>query len=263
MPFQREFLMNLEKELKQLNILLDKAKQSLAHAPQGELSISSSNGSIQYHCDKKYISKKNTKLLKQLAQKKYDREVIKIAEEQINYLSNSILQINQINLSAITNILQTFKPEIKELIKPYVLTNEEYAEQWLTKEFISKEDKGIFLTAKGDKVRSKSELIIADRLFMAKIPYRYEERLKLVSNNRYLYFYPDFRVLNTHTRQEYLIEHFGMMDKPEYASNAISKITTYAENGYIQGKNILFTFEDSKYPLDIKTVTSLIKTYLI
>lgn len=44
--------------------------------------------------------------------------------------------------------------------------------------------------------------------------------------------YPDFRLLNVDTREEIILEHFGMMDDLGYVEKAIRKIRLYERNGY-------------------------------
>jgi len=70
---------------------------------------------------------------------------------------------------------------------------------------------------KKEKVRSKSEVIIADRLFINAIPYEYERGLivKIPKTaecpETEMVWNPDFRVLNVRTGKEYIWEHFGRM----------------------------------------------------
>ena len=71
------------------------------------------------------------------------------------------------------------------------------------------------ITAKGEYVSSKSEKIIADTLTKNNINYVYELPLRLKG---YGTVKPDFTVLNKRTRQEYVWEHFGMMDGNVYVS---------------------------------------------
>ena len=73
---------------------------------------------------------------------------------------------------------------------------------------------------RGERVRSKSEILIANSLNEMNIQYRYEYPIR-ISNTT---FYPDFYILNLRRRKEYIWEHFGRMDDIEYARNAIRKI---------------------------------------
>lgn len=74
--------------------------------------------------------------------------------------------------------------------------------------------------------------------------------------------YPDFLCLNLRTRQEFIWEHFGLMDDPKYAANFVRKLHIYADNGIIAGHNLIITTESSKEQLNPKHVEELIKLYL-
>ena len=116
-----------------------------------------------------------------------------------------------------------------------------------------------FYTTNGERVRSKSEIIIADLLTKEGIPYRYECPIYLIGIGR---IYPDFTVLNIRNRKEFLWEHFGMMDDPVYAENAIHKIRLYEQNGFFPGENLILTYESKKTPINQKILMNLIDKYL-
>lgn len=73
---------------------------------------------------------------------------------------------------------------------------------------------------------------------------------------------PDFLVLNTRTRQEFYIEHMGMMDDPKYVEDNMNKIREYDEIGICQGKNLILLFSDLKHPIDSKMIKRLIERIL-
>lgn len=69
--------------------------------------------------------------------------------------------------------------------------------------------------------------------------------------------------LNKRMRQEFFWEHLGMMDLPEYAADAVEKISIYGMHGIILGKNFIITAETSKKPLDERLVDKYIDEYLM
>ncbi|MGY3755622.1 hypothetical protein ACWOAQ_03090 [Helcococcus kunzii] len=115
-------------------------------------------------------------------------------------------------------------------------------------------------TNKGDQVKSKSEKIIADKLYALGIPYKYECPLVI---DKYTKFYPDFTLIDPFTNKEMYWEHFGMIDNPEYAAAAIKKIAIYEKNGIQMGINLIVSFESSKSGLDNSYIDCLIKRYFI
>ena len=109
-------------------------------------------------------------------------------------------------------------------------------------------------------MRSKSEKMLADKLFAMGIPYRYEYPVQLKG---YGTVYPDFTLLNVRKRKEFYLEHFGIMDDPEYSEKAIKKLEDYAKNKIYIGKNLLVTFETRHKPLEMKVVEQMIKEFIL
>jgi hypothetical protein len=100
---------------------------------------------------------------------------------------------------------------------------------------------------KGDLVRSKLEMIVADILFSLDIPYRYEAAVVLSNGKRR---YPDFTIMSPVTRKIYYLEVCGKMDDPDYINDLLVKLHEYAEIGIIQGDNLLLVFESDRVAFD-------------
>ena len=257
----------LEEKLQEVDRLITNAEKSLKKAPDGALVLSKSNGTVQYYHKTEYeqkkgeyISKKNSKLITSLAQKDYDLRFLRHMKEQKNKLSKAVKLLSDIDFSKIYSELTEAR---QKLVQPYVLTDEQYVEQWRSVQYKGKEffeDTPILITEGGEEVRSKSEKILADKFYSCGIPYRYEYPLNLKG---YGIVYPDFTLLNVKERKEIFFEHFGMMDNPEYCQKAIQKLETYAKNGIHIGKNLLVTFETLQKPLDIKVVEQLLEEFIL
>lgn len=236
--------------------ILNKAIAALETAPEGSLIICKNHGVVQFYHrtegKKEYISKKNILLAKALAQKKYNQLVEKALTAQVEILP-------RINDRILIEIYNSMPEEIKGLIDPYEIRFDQAAEKWQSEQYIARRiDRAeiSYKTEKGGYVRSKSELIIANKLFAERIPYRYEAKLTLKDN---IVIYPDFTILKPNTQEIILWEHFGMMDNPKYLDNFIIKINTYAENGYLLGKNLICSFESSSNPVNIEYIERQIK----
>ena len=102
--------------------------------------------------------------------------------------------------------------------------------------------------------------MIANELFRADIPYRYEYPVYI---KRWGTIYPDFMVLALAKKKEVYWEHFGRMDDPEYAEKAVQKIEAYAENGYVIGDNLIVTFETRQSVFTTRKVQMIIEQYLL
>ena len=178
------------------------------------------------------------------------------------------------NLQKLQNLYEHIPQKRKKLIQPAYLTMEEYAKAWQTVTYNSLPfDEAVpeHYVSNGQRVRSKSEILIAETLIRENIPFRYEYPVKLklytaTANveglGNIIHVHPDFYCLNTRTGKEYIWEHFGMMDDADYASKAIAKLNNYALNGWHYGQNLIATFETHQMTLNSKVVRSFIDVYL-
>ncbi len=235
----------------------------MAKTPEGTLILSNSGTTRQYYLklngEKKYISADNTELVRKLAQKDYETSFLKNANKQRKLLTQAIKTLE--SMDELDNYDKLINDR-KKFVVPYIVPDEQYIEKWLKSSHkIKKLDMpgNTILTERGDLVRSKSEKIIADKLYSMGIPYKYECPLKLKNN---IIFYPDFTILNSNTKEELYLEHFGMMDKLDYCQNAISKIEKYEKNEIYLGKKLLVTFETSTQTLDSTILEKILKDAL-
>ena len=270
----------LEKRLAELQNLLFTKKKSYEKAPKGRIRISQNGGHPEYYLVTergslrgKYLPHSQKTLARQLAQKDYDARLIKLLQKEISTLQNYMKQTS--NGRAIPELYDSLCPARRSLITPAILTNEQYAAHWQDVSWTGRpfaSDAPYICTARGERVRSKSEVIIADTLFRHNIPYRYEFPITLKRSNSAdirrdfgssITLYPDFLCLNTRTRTEFYWEHFGLMDSTEYSNNAAGKLRLYTENGILAGRNLIITMETQTEPPSIKALEKLIEEFLL
>lgn len=216
--------------------------------------------SKQYDTHGKYVRKKDVSKVKNIVQNEYNINLYRSLKKESKMLNDSINFYENNNIELIYDSLH---PGRKKLVEPVYLPIDDYVSDWIKVEYERKnfeDDANEFYTSKGIRVRSKSEVIIADILDRYNIPYRYEYPIYLKG---WGYVYADFYCLNTSTRVEFAWEHFGMMDNEEYSKKAVSKIDKYLQNGYFLGKNFIASFESSIQPLSTKSIEKIIKEYLL
>lgn len=257
----------LKEKVKEMDKLILEAEKSLKKAPKGSLVLSKSNGVTQYYHKTdstqkkgKYISSKNKKIIAALAQKDYDLRFLQVIKKQKKQIQKAIKLLPDIDLARIYTELSEGR---KGHVKPYILSDEQYVEQWSGVQYTGKDffdNTHVIMTERGERVRSKSEKILADKLFAMGIPYRYEYPVQLKG---YGTVYPDFTLLNVRERKEFYLEHFGIMDDPEYSEKAIKKLEDYAKNKIYIGKNLLVTFETLQKPLDMKIVEQMLNEFIL
>jgi len=99
----------------------------------------------------------------------------------------------------------------------------------------------IHRTEKGELVRSKSELVIANILYQVGLEYQYERVCEGTVEPGKLR--PDFSFVDS-AGDLILWEHLGMMDREDYRLGWEWKRKWYEKNGFVMGKT-LFTSQES------------------
>ena len=238
----------LLKEEERLEKFLNETTERLHDAPSGNLRLSGCGKTYQYYLtmpgDKKrgtYIPKAETRLIRRLAQKSYDEKISKLAAKRLAQIRKITKDYED---DEIEKIYLKEHAARKALIVPVEPSWDQKLENWISEDYRRKEFQDgtpVIMTEKGERVRSKSEKIMADYFYRSGIPYHYEKPLYLTG----------FGIVH------------GRMDDPAYAHNAVKKIQAYEENDIYPGERLILTFETAKNVLDMRHVKKLAEKYLI
>lgn len=232
--------------------------------PHGKLRCTSSNGTDQFFVDGKYMSKKNTEIVRSIAQREYYEEIIPV-------LRNTIRKLQMIEKlydnHTLENCYNRQCDARKKLVVSAIMTIDEIIKQFNEEKYepgiFEEHDKTEFYTIKGERVRSKSEMIIANELYRYNVPYHYKMPIQLQYWGKLVTRRPDFTVINPRNGKRYIYEHLGMMDNLDYVEANMKKIELYEKNGYLIGRNLVLTHETSKQPLNIAIVDSYIENFFV
>ncbi len=262
-----------EKCLYETEKLLDSIKVSLKKAPKGRMRSEMAKGKYPqfYEILKKgdakgrFMRKEEIDKIKAYAQKEYDirmlTETEKVKKKLIGLIANWE-EIERHNFYSLAEVVTKLSVAKQSYVTPYIMAEDDYIATWMQSFDTEKNsypiEKG-YITERGELVRSKSEKMIADKLYLRGIPYVYEARI-LLGNN---IFFPDFAALNARTRQTFYLEHFGMMDTPEYCRNALEKIEKYDELGLVLGENFIASFESELKGINMEQIDRAIERYLL
>ncbi|MBR3374858.1 MAG: hypothetical protein IKG71_03595 [Firmicutes bacterium] len=195
-----------------------------------------------------------------LAQKEYDEKVLKYARTELNSLNKLI---RRYEIGTAEDIYENLPPARHALVTPIFIPDDQFVKNWLAQQYEGlgfEEGAPEFYAESGLRVRSKSEIGIANKYDELQIPMLFERPLKLKG---WKTVYPDFTLLNVRLRKEFIHEHLGKMDDPEYAEENVAKINAYEKNGYYPGKNLILTFETKGNPFDVRKIEDIAKQYLL
>lgn len=256
----------VEKRIQELEHLLQNYELTVPKE-KGTLKVTKNKARYQYYIKNsenphgKYLNKKSLSLTKELCQSYYENKVFAALKIQLSQLKRFAASYNLHNAE---KLYKNLNEGIKQYTTPLIYNEEKFAELWDNSNnnyeslLFSKETPELISTA-GIQVRSKSEMMIADCLTKNKIPFKYEFPLKTTNG---IILHPDFICLSSRTHQQFLWEHFGLMDNSEYAVNMVQKDNLYRKLGFFQGKNLIYTFETKQQPITSRDIENIVRTNL-
>ena len=251
------------RESQRIEQWITETENSLRNAPEGSLKIRHPHGYTRYYQKtaggrEKYLSKKkDAALIHALAQKSYDIKLL--------YFLKAAIAAMQLFLTlypdqTMDDIFHALSPQRRELVRPLRPTAEQFLQNWLSKPYTPKGffpgDATAFYTKKGLRVRSKSELIIAELLDELGIPYKYECPLLLKNG---ITIYPDFTILDLKKRCEVYLEHCGMLGDQKYAADFVDRMGLYTDNEIYQGEHLILTFETGDRSIDTRSLRKMLR----
>lgn len=107
-------------------------------------------------------------------------------------------------------------------------------------------------------MRSKSELLIAEKLYEFDVPFRYEEIIHINGQR----FSPDFRIMLPDKGVKYW-EHCGMMENMQYRIRNSRKMTEYEKAGIVPWKNLIITYDTMDGGINLAAVEAEIRNKLL
>ncbi len=258
-----------ERRLAELIKIIETKEDSLTKAPEGKIHIVKTKDRVQFYLRKlpsdktgRYLSKTELNKIKAYVQKSYDERTLKLLKQEASNLGKFLAASGR--YSNKLPLIYSDKPQdVKELIAPVDVTDEDYVTMWLSNTYEGKElgdNIPFYETVNKERVRSKSELTIANTLARYGIPYKYECPLVL---GKGMVIYPDFTILNVKNRKEIYWEHRGMMDDMDYARHSVMRIKSYAKEEIQLGINLIITEETSQNPLGTDEIENVIRNYLL
>ena len=257
----------IRKRIIGLEMIIKEKTAALESAPEGSLRVNQRKTNTEYflRTDPKdtngtYMKKESFELARMIAQRDYDIKVLRNAKQEYKLADKYARFLSQ---NQIIGIYDDLIEGRRSLINPIRISDEEYIAQWKS---LSYEPMGFgsdaaeYYSDNGIRVRSKSEIIIANMLEKYGIPYKYEYPVTLEGLGTVR---PDFTCLNVNRRKEIVWEHFGMMDQEDYANKNVVKIKAYEENGFMLGENLIMTFETIYHPINSNVIKRMITKYLV
>lgn len=252
---------SLIRKSSQLNKAITRLERIHNEQPDGKIYACFGRGQFHYYQKtdssvRLYLSStSDIQTIKALATKEYCNQMIKAAKSEKEAIDKLIEFYNKNEGKLYQEIGKTLNPAIVEKVDNLYITDDEYAEWWQKQPYEHKafreDDTTAHYTDRGERVRSKSEVFIANTLNKLGVPYRYECKLQLANGT---VIFPDFTILDKRTREVKYHEHCGKIGDRAYSDDVARRINMYSGNGIILGKNLFLSCETLDVPLDTNAI---------
>lgn len=254
-----------------------KIKKKLAKMPEGNLIAHKNGENISYlralyiieNFDGKtktrrvrnYISKSNRRLIYSLTKKLILEKRLRSVETEIKAL-DKYLKLHHPPNEDLIKILEKGGP-ISVIIKEVLDQERKELLEWQNSDYKKLEvhpEQLKYKSIAGTWHRSKSEVLIANALYIHGIPFRYDCCVIMKDGREY---YPDFVIMHPVTREIFIWEHFGMMDIESYLFHAMDKIAIYGKSGYIVNDKLIVTMESETMHIDAEEIDEIIEKFFV
>lgn len=234
---------------------------------------------------------KNEDIKKELCRKEFTEKKLKMVRENIRLLEKVEGRLNDLSPET---ILEKVAKVYKDFPESYFLDgSDNLNDDWETAPYKQSDympDKKTHITSRGLKVRSKSELMIAEKFYEYNIPFRYEQVIKYGQWK----LAPDFVInkglimrragllagpapgsvpglteeltpgltpeltpeLAADKNDSIYWEHCGLTSNSQYMSHHKWKLDIYEEMGIVPWKNLIVTYDDENGNLNIPLIES-------
>lgn len=252
-----------------LKDVLRRIERDLEKLPSGSVRASAHGNGYQYYIRSSiskingdYVKKKDIKNAARIVRHEYLLKCRNSIIREIGVIDNYFEANDFVKFEDVYSHMPLGK---QLLITPIIESEEEFLNRYMSLQYEQppfNPDDPEYYSDKNERMRSKSEMLIANKLIKAGIPYRYEMPLELDITNTWgekVTVHPDFTVIDYKNRKLIYWEHLGMLGDESYVNNSIRKIRGYEKSGIHLGESLIITCESLQTPLDIKLINQKIK----
>lgn len=254
----------LKEELEKEQALFDAYEKMLSNLPEGRLETVTSKGKTYYMTsesgERKYIGKAEEKTVRQLKLRRFLEESMRDIAANVKRITGLLEKFRPVNPEAVIGRLpKSYRADFFPDIPGFDFAR---SDDWDITDYPksrSHPEQLKHTTLKGDKVRSKSELNIANMLYTKGIPYHYEELVRL----RDCTVAADFKIAVRSENRFVLLEHIGMLGNEDYEKVFVLKFIDYVKSGYVPWRDVFFTFDEGDGNLDTLFLSKLMDKHFL
>ncbi len=254
----------------------DRFEEIIKNSPEGGLTKSIQYGKTRYiqcvpdgfhengkHRYRKKIITRDEELIRGLVRKEYASSALRILDHNRRCIKAAEKKLIPYTFAQVRAGMHRAYLDFEEKIPSYMDGEtgwrrelREWAEEPYEQSKYRPEEK-VNITSRGLSVRTRAEVLIAEKLYEYRIPFRYEQVLWI---GRYS-LAPDFTFFDRMNREFYW-EYCGMMDDPGYLRKQLWRRGVYESAGIVEWDNMIYTY-DGGDSIDMREVEAVIQTKIL
>ena len=201
---------------------------------------------------------RDPEMVRALADKEYARRALPLVRKNLEAIRRAWEQIEEISPDRILSLRKgAYRTLPREMFSQIRLPAERRMRQrqWSQEPYDRSDYRQEDLnhkTSRGLYMRSRSEVLIAEKLYEYDIPFRYEQVIPI---GRYT-LAPDFTFLDRHN-DEFYLEYCGLMDDAGYANHQVWREGQYRSLGIVPWRNMIYIY-DANDSIDMEEVEWII-----
>lgn len=243
-------------------------RSELKTLPDGLLHVDARNGSEYFtvRYPKKGNRKKerrkgitnDTEMVNGLIRKRYIDKALKIMDADIELLRKAEKKYCPFDEVSVMGSFIDAHPKLKQAVLRNPLLDEQWASNYSMAKDLFEESK-TSLAGDGTMMRSRGEIVIAEKLRQYGIPFRYEAEFSIPD----IPYTPDFMIRRPRDWKIFYWEHFGDVNDRAYMKRNGRKLEIYEDYGIVPWDNLIITYDTWDGGVNTPLIEAMIHAWLI
>ena len=193
-----------------------------------------------------------------LIRKRYIMKALTIIDKDLSILERASEQYTEFDEYSVMKHFIDEHPDLQKAVFRDPALEKDWAHNYLQAEGLFEKDR-TSLASDGTLMRSRGEIVIAEKLRQYNIPFRYE--MEQIHPN--IPYTPDFVIRRPRDGKIFYWEHFGDVNDQDYMRNNARKLEVYEEYGIVPWDNLIITYDTIDGGVNTPLIEAMIHAWLL
>lgn len=201
---------------------------------------------------------RDPELVYSLIRKRYVLNALKIIEKDLRLLEAAFSKYTEFDENSVMGGFIAEHPHLKDAVLRNAGIDIEWSSNYHHAEGLFADDR-TSIASDGTIMRSRGEIVVAEKLKQNNIPYRYEMEL----DHPNLPYIPDFVIKRPRDGKIFFWEHIGDVNDQDYMKRNARKFEVYEEYGIVPWDNLIITYDTINGGVNTPLIEAMIHAWLL